>query len=83
MPGGKIVVYDGLMNIISSDDELAVVLGHEVAHAVAKHSNERISQQVVAQYGAQILGAAVSNKRLLLLSIPYILPILLSSHTFV
>lgn len=62
MPGGKIVVYDGLMNIISSDDELAVVLGHEVAHAVAKHSNERISQQVVAQYGAQILGAAVSNK---------------------
>lgn len=62
MPGGKIVVYEGLMNLVDSDDELAVVLGHEVAHAVAKHSNERMSQQLVAQYGAQILGAAVANK---------------------
>lgn len=62
MPGGKIVVYEGLMNLVESDDELAVVLGHEVAHAVAKHSNERMSQQLVAQYGAQILGAAVANK---------------------
>ena len=49
MPGGKIVVYEGLMKIISSDDELAVVLGHEVAHAVAKHSNERMSQQILTQ----------------------------------
>ncbi len=62
MPGGKIVVYSGLMSLVSSDDELAVVVGHEVAHAVAKHSNERLSQQVMAQYGAQILGAAVANK---------------------
>jgi predicted Zn-dependent protease len=62
MPGGKIVVYEGLMKIISSDDELAVVLGHEVAHAVAKHSNERMSQQLVAQYGAQVLGGMLSNK---------------------
>ena len=63
MPGGKIVVYEGLMNIISKDDELAVVLGHEVAHAVAKHSNERMSQQVLAQYGAGILGQALSGKK--------------------
>ena len=49
MPGGKIVVYEGLMKLVSSDDELAVVLGHEVAHAVAKHSNERISQQMLTQ----------------------------------
>lgn len=62
MPGGKIVVYEGLMKLVSSDDELAVVLGHEVAHAVAKHSNERMSQQIMAQYGAQVLGGVLSNK---------------------
>lgn len=62
MPGGKIVVYEGLMKIIGSEDELAVVVGHEVAHAVAKHSNERMSQQLMAQYGAAILEQAVSNK---------------------
>ena len=61
-PEGKIVVYEGLMQLVSSDDELAVVVGHEVAHAVAKHSNERMSQQLMAQYGAQILGQALSNK---------------------
>ena len=62
MPGGKIVVYEGLLKLCSSDDELAVVVGHEVAHAVAKHSNERISQQLLAQYGAQIVGQALSKK---------------------
>ena len=61
MPGGKIVVYEGLMGIVSSDDELAVVLGHEVAHAVAKHSNERMSQQILAQAGAQAIGAVTSG----------------------
>lgn len=61
MPGGKIVVYEGIMNIISSDDELAVVLGHEVAHAVAKHSNERLSQQKALEYGGAILGAITQN----------------------
>ena len=62
MPGGKIVVYEGLLKLCSSDDELAVVVGHEVAHAVAKHSNERISQQLLAEYGAQIVGQALSKK---------------------
>ncbi len=62
MPGGKIVVYEGLMKLVSSDDELAVVLGHEVAHAVAKHSNERLSQQVLAQYGAQAVGVLTQGK---------------------
>lgn len=62
MPGGKIVVYEGLLSVISSDDDLAVVIGHEVAHAVAKHSNERMSQQMLAQYGAQILGQTLAQK---------------------
>ena len=62
MPGGKIVVYEGIMKIIGSDDELAVVLGHEVAHAVAKHANERMSQQVAAQMGANVLGAVIAGQ---------------------
>lgn len=62
MPGGKIVVYEGLMKLVSNDDELAVVIGHEVAHAVAKHSNERMSQQMLTQYGAQILNLSLSQK---------------------
>ncbi|MCD8193591.1 MAG: M48 family metallopeptidase [Tannerellaceae bacterium] len=62
MPGGKIVVYEGLLPYVSSDDELAVVLGHEVAHAVAKHSNERMSQQVLSQVGATALGVALHGQ---------------------
>ncbi len=62
MPGGKIVVYEGIMKLMSSDDELAVVLGHEVAHAVAKHSNERMSQQILAQYGSAVLGGVLSGQ---------------------
>ncbi len=52
MPGGKIVVYEGIMKLIDSDDELAVVLGHEVAHTIARHANERLSQQKLAEYGS-------------------------------
>ena len=62
MPGGKIVVYEGLMSLIGSDDELAVVIGHEVAHAVARHSNERMSQQLMTQYGAHLVGLSLNNK---------------------
>ena len=62
MPGGKIVVYEGIMNLVSGEDELAVIIGHEVAHAVAKHSNERMSQQVLASYGSQALASVLSNK---------------------
>jgi predicted Zn-dependent protease len=62
MPGGKIVVYTGLMALVSSDDELAVVLGHEVAHAVAKHANERMSQQLLASAGAQAVGYATKER---------------------
>lgn len=62
MPGGKIVVYTGLMGLVASDDELAVVLGHEVAHAVAKHANERMSQQLLAAAGAQAVGYATKER---------------------
>jgi predicted Zn-dependent protease len=62
MPGGKIVVYEGLLSVAQTEDELAVVLGHEIAHAVAKHSNERVSQQIMVEYGTAIIGAALSNK---------------------
>ena len=62
MPGGKIVVYEGLLTVAQNADELAVVLGHEIAHAVAKHSNERMSQQILSQYGMAILSEALSEK---------------------
>jgi len=62
MPGGKIVVYEGILPITRDETGLAVVLGHEVAHAVAKHANERMSQQMVAQYGSAAVGAALSTK---------------------
>jgi predicted Zn-dependent protease len=62
MPGGKIVVYEGLLTVAQNESELAVVIGHEIAHAVAKHSNERMSQQIMAQYGAAILSQALSQK---------------------
>jgi len=62
MPGGKIVVYTGILPYTKDAAGLAVVMGHEVAHAVARHGNERMSQQVVAQYGAQVLSSFISDK---------------------
>lgn len=61
MPGGKIVVYEGILPITQNETGLAVVLGHEVAHAVAKHANERMSQQMVSQYGGQALGMVLGG----------------------
>lgn len=60
MPGGKIVVYEGILPITQDETGLAVVLGHEVAHAVAKHANERMSQQMISQYGSQALGLGLA-----------------------
>ena len=62
LPGGKIVVYEGLLSVAQNEAELAVVLGHEIAHAVAKHSNERMSQQIMTQYGMAIISKALSQK---------------------
>lgn len=56
MPGGKIVVYEGLLPYTKDEPSLAIVLGHEIAHAVAKHSAEQMSKEIRNQYGTQILG---------------------------
>mgnify|MGYP001026308391 CR=1 FL=1 len=61
MPGGKIVVYEGLLPVTQTEGALAIVLGHEIAHAVARHSAERLSNQVKQQYGSQILGTVLSG----------------------
>ncbi len=61
MPGGKVVVYTGLLPITKNETALAVVLGHEIAHAVARHGNERMSQQLVAQ-GIEVAGATALSK---------------------
>jgi len=60
MPGGKIVVYEGLLPVTQDEASLAIVLGHEIAHAVAKHSAEQLSTQMKQQYGVQI-GSAVAG----------------------
>jgi len=61
MPGGKIVVYEGLLPVTQNEASLAIVLGHEIAHAVAKHSAEQMSKQIRQQYGTQILGGVLGN----------------------
>ncbi|EGN56716.1 M48 family metallopeptidase [Hallella multisaccharivorax] len=61
MPGGKIVVYEGLLPITKDEASLAIVLGHEIAHAVAKHSAEQISKKIRQQYGTQIGGALLGQ----------------------
>lgn len=62
MPGGKIVVNEGILAYATTEDELAIILGHEIAHAVAKHSAERISQQMLVKYGGAVLDGALNMK---------------------
>ena len=63
MPGGRVVFYTGIMNVARYRDELiAVVMGHEVAHAVARHGNERMSQQLAIRMGASTLSVATSQQ---------------------
>jgi predicted Zn-dependent protease len=60
LPGGKVGVYMGLLKLVSSDDELAVVVGHEIAHVTSRHGAERMTQNQVASLGAQ-LGSLYMN----------------------
>lgn len=61
MPGGKIVVYEGILPVTRDEASLAIVLGHEIAHAVAKHSAERLSNAYKQQYGTQLIGVVAQG----------------------
>jgi predicted Zn-dependent protease len=62
MPGGKVVVYSGLLPLTKDKNGLAVVISHEIAHAVARHGNERMSQELLTQYGSLALNEAIKQK---------------------
>ncbi len=62
MPGGKIVVYSGILPITKDDAGLAAVLGHEVSHALANHGQQRMSAGLLQQLGGVAIGVAVGNK---------------------
>jgi predicted Zn-dependent protease len=62
MPGGKVAVYSGLLPVANTDAYLAVVMGHEIGHAIARHSAERISQEMLVQGGGALVGAATADK---------------------
>lgn len=61
MPGGKVAFYTGIMPICKDEQGVAVVMGHEVAHAIANHGRERMSTQMLAQYGLGTLGALMGQ----------------------
>jgi len=62
MPGGRVVVYTGLLPITQDDTGLAVVMGHEIAHAIAEHGRERMSQALLQQMGGVALAVALHDK---------------------
>jgi predicted Zn-dependent protease len=62
MPGGKVVIYTGLLPVTQNETALAVVMGHEIAHSIAKHGSERMSQALAQQLGGMALEIALSQK---------------------
>lgn len=62
MSGGKVVVYSGLLPVTQDEPSLAIVMGHEIAHAVARHGNERMTQGLIVQFGAAALSVALQQK---------------------
>ncbi len=62
LPGGKVVVYTGILNVAKNDDQLATVISHEIAHALARHGAERVSSGMIAQ-GIQVLGNIVIGSK--------------------
>ncbi len=61
LPGGKIAVYTGIIPIAQNQDALAAIMGHEIAHALLRHSGERMAQQKLVQLGSMAAGVAVSD----------------------
>ncbi|MFO7914130.1 MAG: M48 family metallopeptidase [Candidatus Krumholzibacteriales bacterium] len=61
MPGGKVVIYTGILPVTMDERGLAVVMGHEIAHAVAKHGDERLSYVLITQMGGMALSEALEN----------------------
>ncbi len=62
LPGGKVAVYSGILPVTQDENGMAVVLGHEISHALARHGSERMSQGLLAQLGGAALGAATAGK---------------------
>jgi predicted Zn-dependent protease len=62
MPGGKVVVYTGIWPVTKDEKGLAVVLGHEIAHAIAEHGNERMTQGLITQFGGVALSEIIKDK---------------------
>lgn len=62
MPGGKIVVYTGILPVTINPSALAVVMGHEVSHAILDHGNRRMSESILQQTGGLVLSAALAKK---------------------
>ena len=63
MPGGKVVVYTGLLPVTQNETALAVVMGHEIAHAIARHGNERMSEALLVGLGGLVLEEALKEKK--------------------
>lgn len=63
MPGGQIAFYEGIMPVCGDDNGIAIVMGHEIAHAIAKHGNERMSQQLLINMGGIALSEALKTKK--------------------
>lgn len=62
MPGGKVAFYTGIMPVCKDEDGVAVVMGHEIAHAIANHGNERMTQGLIQQLGGAALSYALKEK---------------------
>lgn len=61
LPGGKVAVYSGILPIAKNENGLAIVMGHEIAHAIARHGAERMAQQKLVQLGTLAVGVASSD----------------------